>query len=193
MLESFEVEIKVPIESSEEMKQKLLDFGASQLNSEVQVDMYFDHPCRSFQETDEAVRVRTRKPLDEAELELSHAPIELTYKGPKIDLKTKTRLEYSVNINDATAITAILEHLGFKSVATVSKKRTFFNLREITISIDDVEHVGLFLEMESIAHEKSEIESAKRIIFDLLDELGIDQEQSVRASYLELYLDRNKR
>lgn len=192
MLESFEVEVKVPIMSSEEMKQKLLDSGASQLNSEVQVDTYFDHPCRTFQETDEAVRVRTRKPLDDAELDLSHAPNELTYKGPKIDQKTKTRLEYSVDINDFNAITAILENLGFKSVATVTKKRTFYNLREITISIDDVEHVGLFLELESIVHEKSEVESAKRTIFELLDELGIDPNQSVRESYLELYLDRKK-
>jgi len=192
MLESFEVEVKVPITDSEEMKQKLLDSGANQLTREVQVDMYFDHPCRTFHETDEAVRVRTRRPLDDAELDLSHALNELTYKGPKIDQKTKTRLEYSVDINDVNAITAILENLGFKSVATISKKRTFYNLREITISIDDVEHVGLFLELESIAHEKSELESAKTTIFNLLDELGIDSGQSVRESYLELYLDRKK-
>jgi adenylate cyclase class 2 len=192
MLETFEVEVKVPITDFEEMKQKLLDSGANQLNREVQVDTYFDHPCRTFYETDEAVRVRSRRPLDGAELDLSHALHELTYKGPKIDQKTKTRLEYSVDINDVNAITAILENLGFKSVATVSKKRTFYNLREITISIDDVEHIGLFLELESIAHEKSELESAKMTIFSLLDELGIDSSQSVRESYLELYLDRKK-
>jgi adenylate cyclase class 2 len=190
MPETFEVEVKVPITNSEQLNQKLLDSGANQLNSEVQVDTYFDHPCRAFQETDEAVRVRTRRSLDGVELEPSHAPSELTYKGPKIDQETKTRLEYSVDINDFNAITAILENLGFTSVATVTKKRTFYNLREITISIDDVEHVGLFLELESIVHEKSQVESAKNIIFDLLDELDISPEQSVRESYLELFLDR---
>jgi len=192
MLESFEVEVKVPITDAEEMKQKLFDSGANQLNGEVQVDTYFDHPCRTFHDTDEAVRVRTRRPLDDAELDLSHALNELTYKGPKIDQKTKTRLEYSVEINDVNAMTAILENLGFKSVAKVSKKRTFYNLHEITISIDDVEHVGLFLELESIVHKKSELESAKMTIFNLLDELGIDSGQSVRESYLEIYLDRKK-
>ncbi len=192
MSETFEVEVKVPITNPEEMKQKLLDSGANQLNSEVQIDTYFDHPCRSFHDTDEAVRVRTRRPLDDAELDLSHAPNELTYKGPKIDQKTKTRLEHSVDINDLNAITAILENLSFKSVATVTKKRTFYNLREITISIDDVEHVGLFLELESIVHEKSELETAKKTIFEFLDELGISPEQSVRESYLELFLDRKK-
>ena len=192
MNESFEVEVKVPITNSEEMEQKLLDSGAKQLNSEIQVDTYFDHPCRSFRETDEAVRVRVRKPMENAELDQSRALNELTYKGPKIDQKTKTRLEHTVDINDTNPITAILENLGFKSVATVTKKRTFYDFREITISIDDVENVGLFLELESIAHKNDEIEAAKRTIFEILDGLGIDPDLSVRESYLEIYFERKK-
>ncbi len=189
MSETFEVEVKVPITNSEEMKQKLLDSGAIMLNSEIQLDTYFDHPCRTFKETDEAVRVRTRRPLEGQELDSSHAQNELTYKGPKIDKKTKTRAEYSVGIDETDPLSAILESLGFEPVATVKKKRTFFDLRDITISIDDVEQVGLFLELESIAHQKVEIESAKRTIFELLEELGIDSDQSVRDSYLEMYMD----
>jgi adenylate cyclase class 2 len=190
MPESFEVEVKVPITDSEKMKQKLLDSGARMLNSEIQIDTYFDHPCRTFEDTDEAVRVRTRRPLDELEIDSSHTLNELTYKGPKIDKETKTRLEYSVGINDVDSLSSILESLGFESVVKVTKKRTFFDLRDITISIDDVEEVGLFLELESIAHQTDEMESAKRTIFEVLDELGIDPKQSVRESYLELYMDR---
>ncbi|MHA2351577.1 MAG: class IV adenylate cyclase [Candidatus Thorarchaeota archaeon] len=190
MSESFEVEVKVPITDSEVMKQKLLKSGAKMMNSEVQIDTYFDHPCRKFLETDEAVRVRTRRPLAELKLDTSHSPNELTYKGPKIDKTTKTRLEYSVGINDADSLSSILESLSFTPVATITKKRTFFDLRDITISIDDVEQVGLFLELESIAYDRVEMESAKATIFELLDELGIDSKQSVRESYLEIYMDR---
>jgi adenylate cyclase class 2 len=190
MLKSFEVEVKVPIPDSEVMNQKLLESGAKISNSEIQIDTYFDHPCRSFRETDEAVRVRTRQPLDEMKLDSSHAPNELTYKGPKIDKKTKTRLEYSVGIDDIDSLSAILESLGFQRVATVTKKRIFYNLRDITISIDDVEQVGLFLEMEYIAHSKDEMKSAKRNIFELLHEFGIDSKQSIRESYLELFMSR---
>ncbi len=190
MSETFEVEVKVPITDSEVMKQKLLDSGARMLNSEVQIDTYFDHPCRTFLETDEAVRVRTRRPLDDQELESSFSPNELTYKGPRIDEKTKTRLEYTVGITDTDSLSSILESLDFKHVAAVTKKRTFFDLRDITISIDEVEQVGLFLELESIAHSKDEMESAKKTIFEVLDELGIDSKQSLRDSYLEMYLDR---
>ena len=190
MSESFEVEVKVPITDAEVMKQKLHNIGAKTLNSEIQIDNYFDHPCRSFEESDEAIRVRTRRPIDDRELDPSHALNELTYKGPKIDKKTKTRLEYSVAVDDTETLSSILESIGFKAVATVTKKRTFYDFRGITISIDDVEQVGLFLELESIAHQKDEMESAKKAIFELLVELGIDPEQSVRESYLWLYLDR---
>lgn len=188
MSESFEVEVKVPIEDIELMAQKLVKSGAKELNSEVQIDTYFDHPCRTFVKTDEAVRVRTRRPLNEQGLATSHVPNELTYKGPKLDEKTKTRVEYSVEIDDIDHLTSILESLGFKSIAKVVKKRTFFDLRDITISIDDVEDVGLFLELESIAHQKDEMESAKKAIFKVLDELGFDVEQTIRDSYLEMYM-----
>ncbi|MFX1605957.1 MAG: class IV adenylate cyclase [Promethearchaeota archaeon] len=188
MSESFEVEVKVPIEDIELMARKLAEAGAKELNSEVQIDTYFDHPCRTFVRTDEAVRVRTRSSLNEQELSTSHVLSEFTYKGPKLDQKTKTRVEYSVGIDNTDYLTSILERLDFKPIAKVVKKRTFFNLRAITISIDDVEDVGLFLELESIAHQKEEMESAKRAIFKLLDELGIDAQQTIRDSYLEMYM-----
>jgi len=188
MSESFEVEVKVPIDNTELMARKLVESGAKELNSEVQIDTYFDHPCRTFVKTDEAVRVRTRKPLNEQGLATPYAPNELTYKGPKLDAKTKTRVEYSVGIDNTDSLFSILESLGFKPIAKVVKKRTFFDLRAITISIDDVEDVGLFLELESIAHQKDEMESAKGAIFKLLDELGIDAQQTIRDSYLEMYM-----
>ena len=188
MAESYEVEVKVPIADTEMSEQKLLASGARFLNSEVQVDTYFDHPCREFGKTDEAVRVRSRQTLDSTKLAPSRSLNELTYKGPKIDRKTKTRLEYTVGIDDTDSLSTILESLGFKQVGKIIKKRKFYSLRDITVSIDDVESVGLFLELESIAHGKKEMESAKRAIFELLGELGFDPEQSIRDSYLQLFM-----
>ena len=188
MSETIEVEVKVAIEDERAMRKKLIESGAEILNSEVQIDIYFDHPCRTFVETDEAVRIRTRSPLDEEGLSTSHDLKELTYKGPKLDKQTKTRVEYSVGIDDSEHLTYILESLNFTPITKITKRRTFFELRGITISIDDVEGVGLFLELESIAHQKGEMESAKKAIFELLDELGITAEDTIRDSYLEMYL-----
>jgi adenylate cyclase class 2 len=188
MSEIFEVEVKVAVDDKRVMQKKLIESGAEVLNSEVQIDIYFEHPCRTFVETDEAVRIRTKSPLEDEGPSTSQDLKELTYKGPKIDKTTKTRIEYSVGIDDADQLTAILESLGFTPLTKITKRRTFFELRGITITIDDVEGVGLFLELESIAYQKKEMESAKRVIFELLDELGIDAKETIRDSYLEMYL-----
>lgn len=190
MVDIYEVEVKISIDSFEEMENRILNVGAKKINQEVQIDSYFDHPCRTFQETDEALRVRFRRPIGGEELESSTDLVELTYKGPKIDSTTKTRIESSAKLNNAEEITSILENLGFKTVAEITKTRQFFSLPTITISIDDVEDVGLFLELESIVKNNDEIDNARENIFAMVKELGLDPAQSIRESYLELYLNR---
>ena len=57
-----EVEIKVPLSNydTDQLREAILNLGGEYLTSETQCDTYFDHPCRSFQQTDEAVRVSIR-------------------------------------------------------------------------------------------------------------------------------------
>ena len=188
MGETYEVEVKVAIDNIEEMEDRIVRLGATKINKEVQIDSYFDHPCRTFQETDEALRVRLRQPIDLEDTSIDL--VEFTYKGPKIDSTTKTRIESSVNLNNAGEITFILENLGFTLVAKVTKKRQFFSLSTLTLSTDDVEDVGIFLELESIAKNKDELTDAREHIFKIMEELGLDKSQSIRESYLELYLNR---
>ncbi|MFW9809778.1 MAG: class IV adenylate cyclase [Candidatus Thorarchaeota archaeon] len=179
MSDTYEVEVKIAISSYEEMEDRILKLGAEKINKETQIDSYFDHPCRTFQETDEALRVRYRQPV---------GTVELTYKGPRIDSTTKTRLESTVNLDNENEIVLILKGLGFKEVVKITKTRQFFSLSKTTISIDEVEDVGLFLEIEQIASGK-DVETTKKEIFAMLDELGLDASQTIRESYLELYLN----
>lgn len=185
----YEVEVKVAIDSYEEMEKRILNVGAKKINREVQVDSYYDHPCRNFHDTDEALRVRSRRPLGQEVVDPPTQLVELTYKGPKIDSTTKTRIESSVNLNDIVEIVSILENLSFKLVATVIKKRQFFSLPSITVSIDEVEDVGLFMELESVVNTK-DVDRARKNIFTVMEKLGLDPSQSIRESYLELYVKR---
>jgi adenylate cyclase class 2 len=189
LAESYEVEVKIPIQDEKAIMHAILKAGGTQLNSEIQSDMYFDHPCRSFSQTDEAIRIRVREPVDNHPLIPSeHSSIELTYKGPKIDKTTKTRVEYTSGISDLKATTSILHHTGFKHVATIKKRRIFFELDGITVSIDNVESVGTFIELELIANSKKEMQHARDRILSLVRGLNLDPTRMVRESYLELYL-----
>lgn len=191
---TFEVEVKIPLESSEPLRVALLDIGGRKLNTETQTDTYYDHPCRAFQDTDEAVRVRSRQPHSDVHQRApngDYPQYEMTYKGPKVDPLSKTRVELSVGVDSMSSIDSILDHLSFKKVAEVVKKRTFYDVNGITVSIDDVVDVGLFLELERVVHDEKEIEGAREAIFDIVRKLSLDPASSTRTSYLEIYLEKN--
>ncbi|MFQ5833019.1 MAG: class IV adenylate cyclase [Candidatus Thorarchaeota archaeon] len=190
---SFEVEVKIPVGNLEQLGDSLEHIGAERLNSETQIDTYYDHPCRAFQQTDEAIRLRSRIPYSRRSSEPvdeSRPLYELTYKGSKFDPSSKTRVELSVGLDELDIAKSILTHLGFKPVAEIVKKRVFYSLDDLTLSLDDIERVGEFLELERVVTSKNEIEPVRAKMFQILIKLGLDPEASIRESYLELFLEK---
>ncbi|MDF1538264.1 MAG: class IV adenylate cyclase [Candidatus Thorarchaeota archaeon] len=188
--EKYEVEVKIAVHDPLIIETSLIKLGAKKTKIESQTDAYFNHPSRDFEVTDEALRIRLIEGIP-LEADSASAPVqetEVTYKGPKIDSTTKTRLELSLGIDDIDTATAILEQLGFRSVAKIRKRRSFFLFDDTVISIDDVEHVGTFLELERVVDSMELIPSARALIFSQLEKLGIMQSESIRNSYLELFL-----
>lgn len=192
MVERYEVELKLRLSDVLSAEHMLTKAGAEPLNSETQSDTYYDHPCRSFQETDEAVRIRCRTIHSGAEHAPAYPLVELTYKGPKVDAQTKTRTEYSTGVENMEEIGKILFSTGFKEVATVVKKRKFFRMDDIVISLDDVVNVGSFIEFESMATGMDEMKRTRAKVLSVVTELGFSPEDSIRESYLELYLKKNQ-
>lgn len=189
MVAVYEVEVKVPLTDEKSIEKTLVEAGGVRLNSEIQTDMYFDHPCRSFSQTDEAIRLRSRSSLDDdSGFSSKGAQMELTYKGPKVDKRTKTRLEFTSGVSDFKAVVEILRHTGFEHIATIRKRRVFFDIEDITASIDNIEGIGLFLELEAIAKGEKKMQVARTKLLSLMERLGFDPREMVRESYLEIYL-----
>ena len=86
-----EVEVKAKIDNFEDMREKLNNLGAVKTKEEFQEDIYFNSPIVDFAKTDEALRIRTTKQNNEKH-------IFITYKGAKIDSKSKTREEIEFGI-----------------------------------------------------------------------------------------------
>lgn len=112
----------------------------------------------------------------------------LTYKGPKLDSETKSRLELTVMIDDPLKMQQILESLGFVLSGTVKKRRAKYRLDDVVFAIDEVEGLGSFLEVE--ARGDDDWTAQKRRVLSLLDMLGLGE--SIRSSYLELLQERPK-
>lgn len=145
-------------------------------------DTYFQHPCRDFSETDEALRIRIRR-FD------GHFEAFLTYKGPKIDPNSKTRREVEVPITDPDKHVEILESLGFKEVLTIEKRREKYYVdKGIMIDLDDVEGLGKFIEIEALAEREEVVEESVKILREILESLGVERFE--RRSYLELMLEK---
>jgi adenylate cyclase class 2 len=142
------------------------------LEERIEDDVYFSSPIRDFKETDEALRVR-----------YSGDKAILTFKGPKLDKISKSREEYEAYVSGE--MEQILQKLGYKKLLNVRKKRKVYLYKDFTISLDDVEDLGEFLEVEL----KSEnLQDVKRIE-NLFDDLFLESE---RKSYLELLLLKKK-
>ena len=173
-----EVEVKAKIDSFEEMEEKLCEMGAVKTKREFQEDIYFNSPVVDFAKTDEALRIRTTK-------EDGNSNIFITYKGPKIDSQSKTRREIEMGIDDAQKCSGIFEAIGFKKVRAVRKNRQYYSYENFEISLDDVEGLDPYMEIEVALSDGEDYSEAQNTIFKLFEKLGIT-DGFERTSYLEL-------
>jgi adenylate cyclase class 2 len=175
-----EVELKFPLDDAGSLRERLVAVGVVAKGVVVQSDAYFNHPARDFAQTDEALRIRT-----------VGAESVVTYKGPRLGGGAKTRFELELPLAAETAEGwgEVLTRLGFRAVATVRKRRELFEVtregRAFELSIDVVEEVGAFAEVETLADEASR-DAAERAVLALAAELGLTNAEP--RSYLEMLL-----
>jgi len=181
-----EVEQKFPVDDLAAIESRLIALGAEFSGPKREVDLYYAHPARDFAATDEALRIRRRG-----------GEGFLTYKGPKIDATTKTRREIDLPLpagpDGCGPWAALLEALGFRPVGEVGKDRrkalVAWEGRKVEVSLDRVDQVGTFVELEVVT-EAADVAAAKACIASLAERLGLSG--SERRSYLELLLARRR-
>ena len=169
-----EVEVKAKIDSFKEMEEKLENIGAVKSKTEFQEDIYFASPIVDFAQTDEALRIRT-----------TNNDTFITYKGPKLNDKAKTREEVEMTIENAEKAKDIFEEIGFREVRTVRKNRQYYTYENFEISLDDVEGLNPYMEIEIALDDSEDYSLAQKKIFELFEKLGIT-DGFERTSYLEL-------
>jgi len=180
----YEVEVKYKLEDVEQFRKTLLENQAEFVSTVEQEDLYLNHPCRDFAETDEAFRIRR-----------IGSENRLTYKGSLLDQETKSReeleLTFSPDAHAAMQMQSLLEKLGFQPVHSVQKIRdTYHCLFESTsfeVVIDQVEGLGWYVELECCV-DPSEHEVTRKKILKLAAKLGLGPGVE-RRSYLRLLLE----
>ncbi|WP_128475827.1 class IV adenylate cyclase [Halorussus pelagicus] len=177
----YEVEVKVRADHAT-VRERLAERGAEKVNAVEQEDTYYDAPHREFVETDEALRIRRESPAD------ADSFAELTYKGPLVETESKTRREVETEVAEGEAAGDILSALGFDPAATVRKERERFAFDGYTVTLDTVEGLGEFVEVETEVEDEASVEAAREAAFEVLSDLGLDPDDQIRTSYLGLLL-----
>lgn len=170
----YEVEIKLPLNDFEGFISQLdaLTF----IEEEVQIDTYYNHPCRNFVQTDEALRIRVENGIQ-----------KITYKGPKLDSKSKSRKEIEFNVEN-DKLSDFLSSLGFFIGGKVEKTRRKWKSDDVLICLDDVKGLGTFVELETEVNKQELIGNGVEKLYQFAQLYGLDPNQNIRESYLELIL-----
>lgn len=147
-----------------------------------QSDIYFSHPQRDFGKSDEALRMRVCR--DEASG--GEPRVCLTYKGPRLEtsgtgagfkMRKEIELILESGYDHAARASEMLTSLGFVPEAPIRKKRETIRVSLATghaeVSLDEVEGLGQFVEVEMIADEKLPSAEAKTLIAEIVEELGL--------------------
>jgi adenylate cyclase class 2 len=171
------IEVEVKARAPEDIAEKIVALGAKLLVVENHQDLYFNSPLRDFIVSDEALRIRIKE-----------EGARLTYKGPKLDQTTKSRLERTVKIDDPQQMEQILSSLGFVLSAQVRKRRSKYSYEGAVLAIDEVEGLGRFVEVEAEGEGDYEVQRQK--VLSILSRLGLNE--SIRSSYLQLLEEKKK-
>lgn len=188
----YEVEMKVAADHGT-VREELEREGSSLVESVTQKDTYYNAPDRDFVETDEALRIRREVTAN------GDARTAVTYKGPLVDDESKTREEAETYVESDEAMDAILTGLGYDAAATVTKERDHYEIDGCVVTLDTVEGLGEFLEVEleiegggggDADSDEESLEDARERARDVLELLGLDPGDQIRTSYLDLLLER---
>ena len=157
-----EIEIKAKLKHKEKVADKLKTLGAEEKKQKHQFDQYYNHPKKDIRETNEYIRLRYLYGENKG---------KFCY---HVNAGDATQ-EYEVPIEDINAFKQILKLCGFSPLGLIDKKRRTFALDAFEITIDEVNGVGDFLEIETEG-ELNEVKIKKARCIKLLEKIGLSKQ-----------------
>ncbi|MHA1626495.1 MAG: class IV adenylate cyclase [Candidatus Asgardarchaeia archaeon] len=174
----YEIEVKIKLDEEEilRIKKSIEKLGFKKIYEGFHHDFYFKHPCRDFKKRDEALRVRI----------LNDDRCVVSYKGPRMrgdEFKVREEINTYADVN----VKELLMKLGFTQIAELKKFREVYKKEGVSLSIDDVEGLGRYIEIETLTKE-SDFRDPREKINDLIEKLGLKRKNIIRKTYLEMVL-----
>ena len=169
-----EIEAKMTVESFDPVRARLRSAAAAGPVEHFEVNTFFDTEDRSLLAADEGLRLR----LDRDVAAVTEKYV-ITYKGPRQPGPLKSREEVEVEVSDSAAAVQLLERLGYLRTLSFEKRRESWNLDNCKVELDEVPHLGRFVEVEG-PDEQS--------VMRVREKLGLSSRPIVKSSYIALLM-----
>jgi len=168
-----EIEVKIRIDNTQKIKEKLTDLGANLVNDRHREEnTLFDFSSRLLLSQHRALRLRAE-----------NKKAFLTFKGtPYKSRKFKIREEYETEVKNLKQMKMILKELGLIPTFIYKKYRTVYRIKKLKICLDELA-LGNFIELEG---EQSHI-------VRFANSLGFAKKEFIKQDYVQLIKNGRKR
>jgi adenylate cyclase class 2 len=171
---AIEIEAKMKVADHAALRTQLQSLGATKVGEFLETNTFFDTEDRSLLAADRGLRIRQNRNVSAGSEQFI-----LTLKGPRLHGQLKSREETEVTVGDARTMTALLDQLGYRVVLSFEKKRESWTLNNCHIELDEIPHLGTYVEIEGPGEEK---------VMKLREQLGLSDRALVKASYIALLM-----
>ena len=180
-----EIEAKFPLYNKKETLSKLKKLGQTTEENNYQKDIYYTPAHENFLEKkpiSEWLRIRNTK----EEKTINYKNWSNHDSNNKISCK-----EIEVGIDDYNGMLEMLNALDFKQVIVVEKTRNSFEYNNFIISIDSIENLGDFIELEFKTNLYDNEDESMNYIMHTIEELNIKVGKQIFAGYPQLVMEKN--
>jgi adenylate cyclase class 2 len=167
-----EIEAKMRVDDLDAVRARLRKFGARLVGDYLESNIFFDRPKRSLLKRGSGLRLRRMRD------QRTHKDTNvITYKGKLQRGRLKTREEIETSVEDFDATIALLEAIGFQQMLLFEKKRQSWKLDDCEIELDELPHIGRFVEIEG---------PGERAVMKVREKLELDDVALVKTGYASM-------
>jgi adenylate cyclase class 2 len=142
LLMPVEIEIKLKVDHLAPVRDRLRQMGATRVGEALETNVFFDTPDRALLASDCGVRLRRSRDHS------GHEQLVITYKGPRGEGEVKSREEIEVGVGHFDPAVTLLERLGYQRMLTFEKRRESWLVENCKVELDQLPHLGSFVEIE---------------------------------------------
>ena len=92
-------------------------------------------------------------------------------------------IEHEIHIDNADELESMMEILGYRKGVTVKKTRRTTKYKEYTITLDEVEKLGSFIEVERLVDDGDSLAIQKEMFAFAKNTLGLDRDDHIMKGY----------